>query len=180
MGKNDQNKLGKDVITVKDLTMGWPGKILLKDVSFTIHEGEIVFILGGSGCGKSSLMKTIIGLNPPMEGDILVNGESIIHSNDQAKIQRSLGIMYQSGALFGSLSVQENIKFPLDQFTDLPEEAKNLTAQLLLNVLDMPNAGNLMPGEISVGCLKEPVLPERLLWAQKFYYLMSLRPDSIQ
>lgn len=171
MGKNDQNKLGKDVIAVKELTMGWPGKILLKDVSFTIHEGEIVFILGGSGCGKSSLMKTIIGLNPPMDGDILVNGESIIHSNDQAKIQRSLGIMYQSGALFGSLSVQENIKFPLDQFTDLPEEAKNLTAQLLLNVLDMPNAGNLMPGEISGGMLKRAGIARALALGSKILLL---------
>ena len=105
----------KSVISVRNLTMGWPGKILLENVSFDIY--EIVFIMGGSGCGKSTLMKTIIGLNPPMAGDILIRGKSIINSGKEIpEIQRSLGIMYQSGALFGSLTVLENVRFPLDQF----------------------------------------------------------------
>ena len=104
----------KSVIRVENLTMGWPGKILLENVSFDILQNEIVFIMGGSGCGKSTLMKTIIGLNPPMAGDILIRRESIIHSDQEkiAEIQRGLGIMYQSGALFGSLTVLENVRFP--------------------------------------------------------------------
>lgn len=143
------------VIQVKNLTMGWPPKILLENVSFDIFDKEIVFLMGGSGCGKSSLMKTIIGLNPPVEGDILIRGQSIIHSGTKIpEIQRSLGIMYQSGALFGSLSVLENVRFPLDQFTDLSPEAKNLTSLMLLNVLEMPQAASLMPGELSGGMIK--------------------------
>lgn len=150
---NDKNK--QSVIRVENLTMGWPGKILLENVSFDIKENEIVFIMGGSGCGKSTLMKTIIGLNPPMAGDILIRGESIINSGPKIpEIQRSLGIMYQSGALFGSLSVLENVRFPLDQFTDLPMEAKNLTSKMLLSALEMSNAGPLMPGELSGGMIK--------------------------
>ena len=122
----------KSVISVRNLTMGWPGKILLENVSFDIYEKQIVFIMGGSGCGKSTLMKTIIGLNPPMAGDILIRGKSIINSGKEIpEIQRSLGIMYQSGALFGSLTVLENVRFPLDQFSKLPLEARNLTAQML-------------------------------------------------
>ncbi len=145
----------ESVIQVKNLTMGWPGKVLLDNVSFDIYDRQIVFIMGGSGCGKSTLMKTIIGLNPPLSGDILIRGKSIIHSgNEIPNIQRSLGIMYQSGALFGSLSVLENVRFPLDQFTDLPMKAKNLTSLMLLNALEMPAAANLMPGELSGGMIK--------------------------
>ena len=84
----------KSVISVRNLTMGWPGKILLENVSFDIYEKQIVFIMGGSGCGKSTLMKTIIGLNPPMAGDILIRGKSIINSGKEIpEIQRSLGIV---------------------------------------------------------------------------------------
>lgn len=145
----------ESVIQVKNLTMGWPGRVLLDNVSFDIYDRQIVFIMGGSGCGKSTLMKTIIGLNPPLSGDILIRGKSIIHSgNEIPNIQRSLGIMYQSGALFGSLSVLENVRFPLDQFTDLPMKAKNLTSLMLLNALEMPAAANLMPGELSGGMIK--------------------------
>ncbi len=143
------------VISLQNLTMGWPGKVLLKDVSFDIEQGQIVFFMGGSGCGKSSLMKTIIGLNPPMSGDVLVRGKSVYNTEgDISDIQRSLGIMYQSGALFGSLSVLENVRFPLDQFTKLPLAAKELTSRMLLNVLEMPHAANLMPGELSGGMIK--------------------------
>ncbi|WP_282163644.1 ABC transporter ATP-binding protein [Turicimonas muris] len=146
----------KSVIRVENLTMGWPGKILLENVSFDILQNEIVFIMGGSGCGKSTLMKTIIGLNPPMAGDILIRRESIIHSDQEkiAEIQRGLGIMYQSGALFGSLTVLENVRFPLDQFTKLPMPAKDLTSQMLLAAIEMPHAANLMPGELSGGMIK--------------------------
>lgn len=159
-------------ISVRSLTMGWPGKILLSNVSFDIEPGTIVFILGGSGCGKSTLMKTIIGLNPPMAGDILINGESILHSGSRIQdIQRSLGIMYQSGALFGSMNVLENIRFPLDQFTDLPDEAKNMTARLLLSILEMPQVASLMPGELSGGQLKRAGIGRALALGAKILLL---------
>jgi phospholipid/cholesterol/gamma-HCH transport system ATP-binding protein len=159
-------------VSVRSLTMGWPGKILLSNVSFDIEPGTIVFILGGSGCGKSTLMKTIIGLNPPMAGDILINGESILHSGSRIQeIQRSLGIMYQSGALFGSMNVLENIRFPLDQFTDLPAEAKNMTARLLLSILEMPQVASLMPGELSGGQLKRAGIGRALALGAKILLL---------
>jgi len=144
------------VIRVEHLKMGYGMRILLEDASFVVRRGEIMVILGGSGCGKSSLMKHIIGLYEPMAGDIFVEGQSIVHAVDaaRAELQRKMGVMYQAGALFGSLTVLENVRFPLDQFTDMPEEAKDLTARMQLELVEMTQAADLMPGELSGGMLK--------------------------
>lgn len=143
-------------IRVSGLRLGWGSRVLIENASFSVARGEIVTILGGSGSGKSTLLKAIIGLIAPQAGDIEIAGRSIVHANDaeRAAIQRGLGIMYQSGALFGSLDVLANVRFPLDEFTDLPHEARDLTAQLLLDLVEMPNAARLMPGELSGGMLK--------------------------
>jgi phospholipid/cholesterol/gamma-HCH transport system ATP-binding protein len=146
----------RPAISVRNLRMGYGTRVLLDDASFEVHRGEVVVILGGSGSGKSSLMKNIIGLHAPMGGDVLVDGESLVKANatDKARLQRSLGVMYQSGALFGSMNVLENVRFPLDQFTDLTLAEKNLTARMLLHTVEMLQAESLMPGELSGGMLK--------------------------
>jgi phospholipid/cholesterol/gamma-HCH transport system ATP-binding protein len=146
----------RPAVSVRNLRMGYGAKVLLENASFEVKRGEILVILGGSGCGKSSLMKNVIGLYEPMAGDILIDGESIVTAAPAQKsaLQRKLGIMYQSGALFGSLTVLENVRFPLDEFTDLGLEAKNLTARLLLRQVEMGHAEALMPGELSGGMLK--------------------------
>src|SRR5215475_15616881 len=143
-------------ISVRHLRMGYGTRVLLDDASFDVQRGEIMVILGGSGCGKSSLMKNIIGLYRPMGGDIRIGGASIVEtgSEEKAKLQRGLGVMYQSGALFGSLNVLENVRFPLDQFTTLPLAHKNLAARMLLHQVEMAYAESLMPGELSGGMLK--------------------------
>jgi phospholipid/cholesterol/gamma-HCH transport system ATP-binding protein len=143
-------------VSVRNLRMGYGDHVLLNDASFDVQCGEIVVILGGSGSGKSSLMKNIIGLYDPMAGDILIGGRSIVkaRAKEKAKLQRGLGVMYQSGALFGSLTVLENVRFPLDQFTDLALEDKNLTARMLLQQVEMGYAESLMPAELSGGMLK--------------------------
>jgi phospholipid/cholesterol/gamma-HCH transport system ATP-binding protein len=143
-------------ISVRNLRMGYGSRVLLDDASFDVQNGEIMVILGGSGCGKSSLMKNIIGLYQPMAGDILIRGRSIVKTSaaEKAQLQRILGVMYQSGALFGSLNVLENVRFPLDQFTDLELASKNLTARMLLHQVEMGSAESLMPGELSGGMLK--------------------------
>jgi len=143
-------------ISVRNLRMGYGARVLLDGVSFDVWRGEIVVILGGSGSGKSSLMKSIIGLYEPMAGDIVIDGRSLVKASadEKAQLQRRLGVMYQSGALFGSLNVLENVRFPLDQFTDLTLEHKNLTARMLLHQVEMASAESLMPGELSGGMLK--------------------------
>ena len=144
------------VISVRNLRMGFGRRILLENASFDVGRGEIVVIVGGSGGGKSSLMKTIIGLHAPISGDVLIEGRSLVTADarERERLQRRLGVMYQGGALFGSLSVLENVRFPLDRFTDLTLEQKNLTARLLLRELEMDGAESLMPAELSGGMLK--------------------------
>jgi phospholipid/cholesterol/gamma-HCH transport system ATP-binding protein len=136
--------------------MGYGKRILLESATFDVQRGEILVILGVSGCGKSSLMKNIIGLYRPMAGDVLIAGHSIVSARpgEKAQLQRGLGVMYQSGALFGSLTVLQNVRFPLDQFTALTLAEKNLTARMLLQQVAMGNAESLMPGELSGGMLK--------------------------
>jgi phospholipid/cholesterol/gamma-HCH transport system ATP-binding protein len=143
-------------VSVRKLRMGYGTRVLLQDASFDVQRGEIMVILGGSGCGKSSLMKNIIGLYRPMGGDILIDGWSVISASpkEKAQLQRKLGVMYQSGALFGSLTVLENVRFPLDEFTDIGLDEKNLTARMLLHQVEMAYAEALMPGELSGGMLK--------------------------
>ncbi|MDV5168524.1 ABC transporter ATP-binding protein [Photobacterium rosenbergii] len=152
VGKSNRNY----AISVQNLTMGYGTKILLENTSFNVEQGEILVILGGSGCGKSSLMKHLIGLYPPKSGDILINNRSIVHAknNEKSNIQRQLGVMYQSGALFGSLNVIENVRFPLDEFTDIGLDEKNLIARILLDLLEMGHAEALMPNELSGGMIK--------------------------
>src|SRR6266545_4343341 len=129
------------VISVRNLRMGYGTRVLLDDASFDVARGEVLVILGGSGSGKSSVMKNIIGLYRPMAGDILIAGASVVtaDADERRRLQRRLGVMYQSGALFGSLNVLENVRFPLDQFTDLALAEKNLIARILLR--DEPSAG---------------------------------------
>ena len=143
-------------VSVRNLRMGYGERVLLENASFDVQRGEIVVILGGSGSGKSSLMKNIIGLYEPMAGDILIAGRSIVQARTKEKteLQRGLGVMYQSGALFGSLTVLENVRFPLDQFTDLALADRNLTARMLLQLVAMGYAESLMPAELSGGMLK--------------------------
>jgi phospholipid/cholesterol/gamma-HCH transport system ATP-binding protein len=148
------------MISVRNLRLGYGARVLLGDASFDVNRGEIVVILGGSGSGKSSLMKNIIGLHKPIAGDILIDGVSLVAASAQqrARLQRKLGVMYQSGALFGSLTVLENVRFPLDQFTDLTLDQKNLTARMLLRTLEMARAESLMPAELSGGMLKRAAI----------------------
>src|SRR5215470_2706353 len=143
-------------ISVRDLRMGYGTRVLLDRASFDVQRGEILVILGGSGSGKSSLMKNIIGLYQPMAGDVIIDGHSLMAAGaaEKAQLQRKLGVMYQSGALFGSLNVLENVRFPLDQFTTLALADKNLTARMLLHQVEMGYAEALMPGELSGGMLK--------------------------
>ena len=145
------------LIEIRSVSFGYDAsRTILNDVSLRFARGRVTAILGGSGCGKSSLMKNIIGLYEPMSGDIRITGKSILTATaaEKAQLQRSLGVMYQSGALFGSLTVLENVRFPLDQFTDLGMPSKNLTARMLLRQVEMGHAESLMPGELSGGMLK--------------------------
>ena len=141
-------------ISVRNLRIGYGARVLLDGISFDVWRGEIVVILGGSGSGKSSLMKSIIGLYEPMAGDIVIDGCSLVTASAQekAQLQRKLGVMYQSGALFRLAERARERALPLDQFTDLTLEHKNLTARMLLHQVEMAYAEALMPADSPAEC----------------------------
>ena len=105
-----------DIITVSNVVAGYPGVRVLENVNFSVRRGEVFALLGGSGCGKSTIMKHLIGLNPVLEGTLVVDGLEMNAAN-RDRILRRIGVMYQSGALFGSMSVLENVMLPLEEFT---------------------------------------------------------------
>jgi len=113
------------MIRVENLTAAYGDQVVLDRLSFEIYRGEVFVILGGSGCGKSTLLKHLIGLYEPASGSVFLDGEDIVSAAGAARraILRKIGVMYQSGALFGSMSLLENVRLPLEEFTRLPREA---------------------------------------------------------
>jgi phospholipid/cholesterol/gamma-HCH transport system ATP-binding protein len=144
------------VIEVQDVTIAYGDYVVQKDISFDVRRGEVFVILGGSGCGKSSLLKTMIGLYRPATGHILFDGEDIVtaEGDERLRLLRKFGVMYQSGALFGSMTVLENVCLPLDEFTDLGAEEKTLVAAAKLNQVGLLPAAARKPSALSGGMQK--------------------------
>ncbi len=144
------------VVSVRDVTIGYGDKVIQEKVSFDVRRGEVFVILGGSGCGKSSLLKSMIGLYRPLSGEILIDGEDIATAEGDRRgaLLRKFGVMYQSGALFGSMTVLENARLPLDEFTDLELEDRTLVALAKLNQVGLLAAADKMPAELSGGMQK--------------------------
>lgn len=144
------------VISVQRVTIAYGDLVVQKDVSFDVRQGEVFAILGGSGCGKSSLLKTMIGLYRPAAGRILYDGEDIVtaEGEDRLRLLRKFGVMYQSGALFGSMTVLENVRLPLDEFTDIGSTEKELVAAAKLNQVGLLPAAARKPSALSGGMQK--------------------------
>lgn len=152
------------MVEVRDLTIGYGDRIVLEKLNFSIARGEIVCIMGNSGCGKSTLLKHIIGLYEPMKGDILIRGKSIVTADeaDKKAIMRSFGVTYQGGALFGSMSVADNVEFPLREYTDLKFEARMKIVEEKLELVGLSGFGSFMPAELSGGMRKRAGLARAL------------------
>jgi phospholipid/cholesterol/gamma-HCH transport system ATP-binding protein len=144
------------VVSVENVTIAYGDKVVQRDVRFDVRQGEVFVILGGSGCGKSSLLKNIIGLYRPTTGRILIGGEDIVtaEGEDRLRLLRRFGVMYQSGALFGSMTVLENVRLPLDEFTDLGAAEKDLVAAAKLNQVGLLPAAAQKPSALSGGMQK--------------------------
>ena len=144
------------VIAVEGLTIAYGEKVIQRDLDFQVRQGEVFVILGGSGCGKSSLLKTMIGLYTPAAGRVCFDGEDIgtAEGDDRLRLLRKFGVMYQSGALFGSMTVLENVRLPLDEFTDLDPEEKDLVAMAKLNQVGLLPAASQKPSALSGGMQK--------------------------
>jgi phospholipid/cholesterol/gamma-HCH transport system ATP-binding protein len=150
------NGTPKVLIEARDLSVGYGARVVLERINFQVRRGEVFAILGTSGSGKSTLLKHLIGLYQPIHGDVLISGESLVHAEgeERMRILRKLGVLYQSGALFGSLTAVENVRLPLDEFTELPEVAKDLIALSKLRLVGLESAATSLPADLSGGMQK--------------------------
>lgn len=143
-------------ITVRNLTMAYGSFVLMRDLNFTIGRGDIFIIMGGSGCGKSTLMRHLVGLKEPAKGQVFYNGMSFWEAapDERNRILRGVGILYQSGALWSSMTLAENVALPLEQHTDLdPGKIRELVS-LKLALVGLAGFEEFYPSEISGGMRK--------------------------
>ncbi|ABA89985.1 ABC transporter, ATP-binding protein [Syntrophotalea carbinolica DSM 2380] len=161
------------IIEVKNLTVGYDDNVVLQDVSFDVRRGEIFVVLGGSGCGKSTLLKNMIGLYRPLKGEILFSGQDMATAEGKRRreLLRSFGVMYQSGALFGSLTLMENVRLPLEEFTDLPSPAMDLVAAMKLQLVGLGGFGHYLPSELSGGMRKRAAIARAMVLDPQILFL---------
>ncbi len=143
-------------ITVEDLTMAYGSFVVQRDLTFTINRGDIFIIMGGSGCGKSTLMRHMVGLKEPAKGRVLYDGVSFWDTDpvDREQFMRKIGISYQSGALWSSMTLAENIGLPLQEFTDLNPGQIREIVELKLSLVGLAGFDAYYPSEISGGMQK--------------------------
>ncbi len=143
-------------IVVQDLTMAYGSFVVQRDLTFTINRGDIFIIMGGSGCGKSTLMRHMVGLKAPAKGQVLYEGVSFWDTDpsDREQFMRKIGISYQSGALWSSMTLAENIALPLQEFTDLSREQIQEIVSLKLSLVGLAGFDDYYPSEISGGMQK--------------------------
>lgn len=164
---------GEVVIQVEGLTMGFGAMVIMENLDFSVRAGEIFVILGGSGSGKSTLLKHMIGLYHPVAGRILIGGADMAHAEgaEREDILRQVGVMYQMGALFGSMSLLENVRLPLEVHTELPLEAMNRIARAKLQLVGLAEYSDFMPSEISGGMQKRAAIARAMALDPKVLFL---------
>ncbi len=148
------------VIRVENLAAGYEDTVLMQNVNFEVRRGEVFVILGGSGGGKSTLLKNMIGLNEPLAGRVLIDGQDLVatEGDDRRRILCKIGVMYQSGALFGSMTLLENVRLPLEAYTRLDSDAIDLVARLKLDLVGLEPFTGHLPAEISGGMQKRAAI----------------------
>jgi phospholipid/cholesterol/gamma-HCH transport system ATP-binding protein len=143
-------------VELEGVTLGYGNIAVQQELSFSIRQSEVFVIMGGSGCGKSTVMRALTGLLRPWQGRILVQGESLWELPDarQDELLRHVGVMYQSGALWSSMTLEENIALPLEQYTRLSPRQIRAVAEFKLALVGLAGYGNYYPGQISGGMRK--------------------------
>ena len=158
------------IICLEHVDAGYPGATILRDVSFFVKRGEVFILLGGSGCGKSTILKHMIGLNPVLAGRLTVTGREWTDAT-RASLYRSIGVMYQSGALFGSMTCLENVLLPLEEFSGLSKAERVARARELLRDVELEDAADKMPSEISGGMRKRVAIARAMALGPEVVFL---------
>lgn len=148
------------IIRVEGLLAGYGDRTIFEDVSFGVLRGEVFAILGGSGSGKSTLLKNMIGLYQPRAGHVWIDGRDMVSADgdERSAILRRLGVMYQQGALFGSMTLLENVRLPMEELTALPDDAMDRIAASKLKLVGLEGFERYFPAEISGGMRKRAAI----------------------
>ncbi len=157
-------EVSKNIISAQGLNVGYDDFVLMRDVNFDIKRGEIFIIMGGSGCGKSTLLRVLMGLKPPQSGSLAYNGVNFWPGTEQKRqeIMRCVGVLFQGGALWSSMTLAENISLPLQQYTNLSANDIREQAELKLALVGLAGFGDYYPSEISGGMRKRAGLARAL------------------
>ena len=155
-GERNQENGAKPHVTVRDLTMAYGSFVLMRDLNFTINHGDVFIIMGGSGCGKSTLLRHLIGLNEPAKGEIFYGEENFTKAEPAQRHQtlRRMGVLFQSGALWSSMTLAENIGLVLEEYTDLSPAEIREVASLKLALVGLKGFEDYYPSQISGGMQK--------------------------
>ncbi len=143
-------------IVATDLTMAYGDFLIQRDLNFTVNRGDVFIIMGGSGCGKSTLLKIMIGLKSPATGDVTFDGKSFwtAPAYEQEQMKRKFGTLFQSGALWSSMTLAENVALPLQQYTDLTAAEIREVCSYKLSLVGLAGFEDFYPSEISGGMKK--------------------------
>ena len=165
------NTVAQPHIVVRNLTMAYGSFVLMRDINFTVRRGDIFIIMGGSGCGKSTLLRHLIGLKEPATGEIVYDRLNFTRASahEREMLLRRFGILYQSGALWSSMTLAENVSLPLGEFTDLKPAQIREIASLKLALVGLKGFEDFYPSEISGGMQKRAGLARA----------MALDPDIL-
>ena len=161
----------KHPLKIQNLTIAYGEKVIQRDLNFTVNTGDIFVIIGGNGSGKSTLMRSLVGLQPPTQGTVLYEGLDFwnVDHAEHERIKRRLGVMFQGGALWSSLTLEENLALPLNQYTDLSPGLVDEIVSLKLALVGLAGYGDFYPAELSGGMKKRASLARA----------MALDPDIL-
>ncbi|HXT78092.1 MAG TPA: ATP-binding cassette domain-containing protein [Acetobacteraceae bacterium] len=153
------------LLAARDLTLAFGPKVIQHDLSFDVRRGSIFAVMGGSGCGKSTVLKSMIGLLPPRTGHVMVDGEDYWAGSEQRRTEigrRRFGVLFQNSALWSGLTVGMNVALPMQMFTRLDEDSIRRLVMLKLSLVGMEHAVDLLPAELSGGMRKRAGLARAL------------------
>lgn len=146
----------KNMIEIKNLVKRFDERTILDHINLTVKEGETMVIMGGSGCGKSTLLRNIVGLIRPDEGEIIIDGRDITKLSEENfnEFKKSIGLVFQNGALFNSMNVGDNVALPIREHSELAEDIINIIVKVKLELVGLTGFEYLMPSELSGGMKK--------------------------
>lgn len=161
------------IIKIRNLTAGYGDDVILDNLTFDVFRKEIFVVLGGSGCGKSTLLRHIIGLNKPFSGNVIIDEIDITKCDEVGfkSTLRKIGVLFQGSALFGSMTISENVALAMNEFSDLPKNLIEKMVKLKLGLVDLEGYENYLPSEISGGMKKRAGLARALALNPKILFL---------